>query len=69
MDRKLTRQQSEELTEQRRQLTARLTPEELVRLQEQREAQVSKLTADQLAELHQHRLNMLPADFRGSGAG
>jgi DNA-binding transcriptional MerR regulator len=57
------------MTEQRNQMTARLTPEELARLRKQREEQVSKLTAEQLAELQQQRQQLLPDDFPEAGAG
>jgi hypothetical protein len=49
IDRGLTREQFDQLTEQRRQLTARLTPEELTGLQQQRDEQVSRLTPERLA--------------------
>jgi len=68
VDRKLTREQLDQMIEQRRQLTARLTPEELAQLQKHREDQVSKLTPGQLAELHQQRQQLLPADFTEPGA-
>ncbi len=68
-ERKLTREQLDQMTEQRRQLTAGLTPEELAPWQRQREEQVTRLTPEQLAELHQHRQQLLPDDFPGPGAG
>ena len=69
VDRKLTRAQLEQMIEQRKRMTATLTPEELAQLQKQRDEQVSKLTPGQLAELHQQRQQLLPDDFPEAGAG
>ena len=67
VDRKLTREQLEQMIEQRQRMTAALTPEELAQLQNQREEHASKLSPEQLAELHQQRQQLLPADFPSHG--
>jgi DNA-binding transcriptional MerR regulator len=59
----------EQMIEQRKRMTATLTPEELAQLQKQREEQVGKLTPEQLAELHQQRQQLLPDDFPEVRAG
>jgi hypothetical protein len=67
VDRKLTREQLEQMIEQRKRMTAKLAPEELAQLQKQRDEKVSMLSPEQLAELHQQRQQLLPADFPRAG--
>ena len=60
MTQKLTREQFEQLSRQRAEAMAVLSPEQVAALQRRREEQVSRLSPQELSAMRQRRRDMLP---------
>ena len=60
MTQKLTREQFEQLSRQRAEAMAALSPEQVAALQRRREEQVSRLSPQELSAMRQRRRDMLP---------